>query len=97
MRFFVIKHLPTGGYLPAGGKHLGGHTNQGPSTTRPPRLFTKASSASKALGAYTKGKWTESGSWGEYGWEPGGPEPAPKTARNANEFRVVKVDVLEVE
>lgn len=54
MRFFAIRHVPTGGFLPQGKGR--GYTHDAPSLTRPPRLFEQVSAAERALTWWLKGQ-----------------------------------------
>lgn len=70
MRYFAIRHNPTGRFLPELGKGKG-YTHHEPMAQEdaPPRMFTRHSSAANALRFWLKGKmWNSRGQdWeGEY-------------------------------
>jgi len=94
MTFFVIQQVSTGLFLPAGGKHLKGHTAQKPTNDRPPRLFKSEINAKRALHCYIQGRWKESYTT-SYDGEPdySGPEPDWKTKRDIQDFKVTKIEM----
>lgn len=93
MKLYAIKHIPSGGYLPPGGKGKDGHAHQDPSSTRAPRLFVKESDARQAMRCYVSGKWVVT----FYGEEDlGGPEPK-YCGRVATEYEVVPMTLREDE
>lgn len=88
--FYVIQHVPTGWFLPAGGKGLGGHTKQQPSDTRPPRLFATETAVRAAYVAYVAGEWRETFStdFDSGHRESDGPSPKRGTQRKAADYKI---------
>ncbi len=54
MKFWAIRQVSTGNYLP---EAKGGYTYTMPSPSSPPRLFNNRAAARRALTAWLKGKW----------------------------------------
>ncbi len=96
--FYAIRQKSTQFFVPVGGKGKCGHTHQEPSATRPPRLFTDPSLAARALKCYIRGKWVES-IYYDYEGTPhsAGPEPKKHTARDPNDFELVKLQLTVLE
>ena len=95
MKFYAIRHIPSGDFVPAGGKGAGGHTKQPPSPTRPPRLFETLGAARKALTAYLKGQWEEVVGVSQ---TPDADieiyaEPQKGTARNPSDWEIVPIEL----
>lgn len=55
MEFFIIRHKPSGGFLPELGGVRAGYTHTEPQTHGVPRLFTDAAGAKRALTWWLKG------------------------------------------
>ena len=55
--YYAIQRFSDGAFLPAGRKR--GFTHDKPTKDKPPRLFTKKSSAEAALRWWKMGTWTE--------------------------------------
>ena len=55
MEFWIIRHKPSGGYLPELSGVRAGYTHTEPQTTGVPRLFTDAGGARRALTWWLKG------------------------------------------
>lgn len=56
MKLYAIKHLPSGGFLPAKIKCRGNSFTE-PTKDEPPRLYTDMRSARCALSAWLRGEW----------------------------------------
>lgn len=91
MKFFAIRHKPSGGYLPAGRGR--GFTHDAPSTNDPPRLFRSRKGALQALRWWLKGCLYERlvvDSWSEDADRYGTIEQkAPEEERRAEDMEVV--------
>lgn len=92
MKLYAIQQISTLLLVPAGGKHLRGHTHQEPCADRPPRIFASQSTAKRALKSYAQGRWVDGYSNTMDGPEYDGPEPKKGTARDARDFRLVILD-----
>ena len=96
-KFFVINKKGTNKFLPSGRGH---YTSSEPTDgfEIPPRMFTKRSSAAKALNAWKKGSWFLKGidlGYGYYGqeWdEEFSYKPVPE--RDAIELEVIEVRLV---
>lgn len=55
MEFWIIRHKPTGGFLPEIQGQRGGYTSTEPQLIGVPRLFTTKAGASRALTWWLKG------------------------------------------
>jgi hypothetical protein len=95
MQFYAIKHLPTGGFLPA--REGRGHTHSEPEVGSVPRLFPTARSAKGALVHWLRGhlvvKRGHDSFTGE-SYEGYYIEPVP--SRVASEMAVVTINLKEV-
>lgn len=100
MTYFAVKHVPTGRYLPQL-RRKRGYTHAEPAAPedRVPRLHRTKRQAKTALTYWLKGAWNEDYA---HNWESGASEycgnsPSPKPERKAEEMRIVKIRVEEVE
>jgi hypothetical protein len=90
MILYAIQQISTLKMIPAGGKHLGGHTKQEPKNSRPPRTFITLQSAKRALACYIAGRWNNTGHYDYFGeYEDYGPEPSKGTKRDRLDFRII--------
>lgn len=100
--FFAIKHLPSGGFLPARGTgkrgDTRGYTHDEPSTEKPPRLFTSERSAKLALGQWLAGPLVVRlvSTWaGIDGYDEREDWTRRPHSRDAKDMRVVEIEVRE--
>ena len=94
---YAIKHLPSGGYLPAA---AGGYTHTEPVLGKPPRLFTSERSANSALRQWLAGSLVVnfSSSWsGIDGYDEHEERSRLEHSRKPDEMRVVKMLLQEIE
>lgn len=105
MEFWIIKHVPTGGYLPAGqGRNGRGFTHQEvvpPLGPWAPRLFDSQASAKTALTWWLRGITTVT--YTQHGsslWDDIDPSEdwhtEPQAHRRAEEMAIVRVRLTEV-
>lgn len=66
--YYVIKHLPTGTYLPAR-VHATHYDFDRPLGALEPRLFKSARSASNCATCWAQGAWTQETRTESHGWE----------------------------
>jgi hypothetical protein len=97
--FYVIKHLPTGGYLPEPPGHLRnrGYTHWEPTRDYTPRLFRDEASAKRALTWWLKGTTTAEMS---YDYETGAADgedfhTQPKPERKREEMYIAPCILAE--
>lgn len=95
--FWIIRHKPTGGWLPELTKpKRGGYTHTEPGFWNTPRLFTTERGAKNALWWWLRGvittrmRQTFDGDWIE-DWDD-----EPKPGRKAEDMEIVKVDLSVV-
>lgn len=102
-RWVVIKHLPSGGYLPVSDrKTRGSKTWVEPSTLSPPRIFPSAAAAKRFLWFYLQGGWGTRNTTREgEGFEP--PETITSIEvvdatkkRNPDDFRIIRIHIEEL-
>lgn len=99
VKFFANRQISTGWFIPAGGKHKGGHTGQIPDENKPPRLFSNLKGAHLALYWWLRGVSYEKHYYG--GGEEGddyGIETEPKAERDPKDYQtvMVKLEVVKV-
>lgn len=94
LHFFIIRHIPSGWYLPDVPR---GRTHVEPTKTLPPRLFTEARHAKGFLTLYCRGPMiikdmidTESGEWLRSYLDHDWSKP-----RRREDFCVVPVEIVE--
>lgn len=106
MKVFVIRHKPTGKYMPSRMFRTrgSGWSHWEPTETRPgylphdqnPRIFFSWKSASNALTMWLAGRWKTGHTSGSY-FEPPestGPEPyAPDQPRQRDDMEIVEVEL----
>jgi len=99
MRYYAIRHKPTGRFMPETCKgysywdplHLNG--------AYPPRLFVKRRSAANALTCWLSGNWSRITGTESEGWEyPSytvvlGTQPEPVLGRNRDDMEVVEMSL----
>ena len=94
---YAIKHLPSGGYLPAA---AGSYTHTEPTAKNPPRLFTSERAAKLALRQWLAGPLVVnfSSSWsGIDGYDEHEERSRLEHSRNSDEMRVVEMLLRELE
>lgn len=95
---FAIKEISTGKFLP---QHEGkGHTNNEPTNSLPPRLFTTHKGAATALSWWLKGKhyitYTEPNNKWEEEWDRW-IKATPVLSRKKENMKIVEIRLEEVQ
>lgn len=92
MKYFAIRHKPTGKYLPQGSKKRGGFTSDTPMdmSKRPPRLFMKKHHAQYALDLWVKGRWGVRLTAEHDDFLV----PSPVKGRNKDDMEIVEIEII---
>lgn len=88
VQFFVIRHIPTGFFLPLVKFSLSHAT---PMAMAIPRLFAKRANAEKALVSYCEGKWIKEKGEGYLRNAHMAARLVPNTSRNRLDFEILPV------
>lgn len=101
MIYYAVRRKSDGAWLPAVVGKRGCTARAEPSTTKPPRLFSRSHYARRALEEWAKGAAKEvwygqnSAPWGGFDGDPHSEiKIYPIEGRNANDFEVVGVKIV---